>query len=155
QMPESAIGREAGAFIELLSTGGGGATTEVYGATSFQYDTNVILAPAGGFVPGTVSNQADERITLNVGRVWVPWKNETSRFSVGYDLYQNLQFHLTNFNLQDHRPTVQFTHDFGLVHTGVLAQYDFYFEDGNKLLQEVTALPYVTVPEQDIGRTEL
>ena len=151
QSPESAVGRESANFLQLIQ-GGQSARTHVYGGVSIQYDTNVVLAPATGVA---ATGQADGRVTLNAGGVYVPWRTENSRLSVGYDFYQNLQFHLTDFNLQDHRPTIQFIHDFGLMRAAMLAQYDYYFLDGSSFLQQVTAVPYVVIPEEGIGRTEI
>lgn len=151
---DSAVGRESAEFLDLIRAGEG-ARAQVYGAVTVEYDTNVVLAPTNGTPPGTISNQADGRVTLNAGGVYVPWRSERARLSVGYDFYQNLQFQLTEFNLQDHRPTVQFAYDFGPVRAGFLTQYDFFFLDASKFLSQVTAMPYAVIPETDIGRTEL
>lgn len=153
EAPDSAVGRESSAFLDLLRAGEG-ATAQVYGDVSLQYDTNVVLAPTTGTPPGTISGKADGRVTLNAGGIWVPWRSERARLSVGYDFYQNLQFHLTDFNIQDHRPTVQLTYDFGPARGGFLTQYDFYFLDASVFLQEVTAMPYIAIPEAGIGETD-
>ena len=37
---------------------------------------------------------------------------------------------------------------------GLLGRYDYYILENNSFLQEATALPWLTVPEDDIGRFE-
>jgi tetratricopeptide (TPR) repeat protein len=154
QSPQSAVGRESTAFLEVIRAGQG-TDSQIYGAVSVEYDTNVVLAPASGLPSQAISNAADGRVTLNAGGVYVPWRSDRARLVLGYDFYQNLQFQLHDFNLMDNRPTVQFIYDFGPVHAGVLAQYDFYLLETTTFLQTVTASPWVVIPEKEFGRTEL
>src|SRR6185295_9963411 len=95
EAPDAAVGRESANFLNLIRQGQG-RDTHLYGSLSYQYDTNVVLAPATGTPQFAISNAADSRVTVNVGGVYVPWHNERARLSVGYDFYLNEQFHLTS-----------------------------------------------------------
>lgn len=154
QSPQSAVGRESTAFLELIRAGQG-SDSQLYGSVSLQYDTNVILAPTGGLPQQAISNQADGRVTLNAGGFWVPWRSERAKLSLGYDFYQDLQFQLHEFNIMDNRPTVIFTYDFGPLRAGIQTNYDYYLLETSSFLQTVTAMPWVVIPEQQIGRTEI
>jgi len=152
--PQSAVGRESSAFLELLEASQG-TGTQVYGSLSLQYDSNVVLAPAEGLPGPAISDQADGRVAINVGGVYEAWRNDWAALSVGYDFYQNLQFELHDYNLQDNRPTALLSMDLGPVRAGFLAQYDFYLLETSSFLQTVTTMPFLVVPEKEIGRTEI
>lgn len=152
--PQTAVGRESTAFLELLRAGEGTAT-QLYGSVSLQYDTNVVLAPAQGLPAPAISDQADGRVTLNAGGYYEAWRSEKMRLSLGYDFYQNLQFELKDYNLMDNRPSAVLSVDLGPVQGGFVTQYDFYLLETDTFLQTVTAMPFLTVPEKDTGRTEL
>ncbi len=157
--PTSEMGREAGAFLTRLHEGRQPAQRpyQLYAAFGFQYDSNVKLAPSDDaiktqFAPG---KQGDGRITLGAGGAYVPWRTQQVEFSVGYEFYQSLHFDLDAFNLQDHRPSAQVVVNLGPVQLGMLGRYDYYFVRADSFLQEASALPWVTIPEQSFGRTEV
>lgn len=154
QAPQTAVGREAAAFLEVLRAGEGSGT-RLYGSVTLQYDSNVVLAPAEGLPDPAISGQADGRVAINVGGVYELWRNERTRVSVGYDFYQDLQFELTDYNVQDNRPTILVSHDFGPFRGAFLTQYDFYLLETSAWMQSVTAMPMLVFPQGDIGRTEL
>ncbi len=154
--PESAIGREAAAVLAKL------APAEIrpyfaYGAVGFQYDSNVVLAPADEAIDQAVgiTRQADGRAILDVGAVYTPWRTARMQLSLGYEFYQSLQFRLTDFNLQDHRPNVQFLVDMDVARFGLLARYDFYLLGDDSFLNQVYAAPWVQIPEGTFGRTDV
>ncbi len=153
QSPNSAVGREASAFLEVLRQAQGSGSY-VYGALSLQYDSNVVLAPADGLPDPAISGKSDGRATINAGGVYEMWRDERTQVSVGYDFYQDLQFELTEFNVQNHRPSLLVSTDFGILRGAFLAQYDFFLLDNSGWLQSVTAMPMVILPQGDVGRIE-
>jgi tetratricopeptide (TPR) repeat protein len=159
--PETEMGREAASFLQKIRSGQY-ANWEVYGIFGLQYDSNVILGPSNGTLNDlalealNISNQADGRGVITVGGVYIPWRTETAELSVGYEFYQSLQFQLTDFNLQDHRPAVQGVISAGIFQFGLLGRYDYYFvSDEQSFLQEATGVPWVAINEGDNARTEV
>ena len=149
--PESAVGRESAAFLDLMQAGGGSGT-KLYGGVYIQYDSNVVLAPAQG---APASGQADGRVALNAGVLYDAWRGENAKLTLGYDFYQNLQFELKDFNLMDNRPSALFSMNLGPARAGVLTQYDFYLLETSSFLQTVTLRPFVVIPESETTRTEV
>src|SRR5436190_571693 len=74
--------------------------------------------------------------------------------SLGYTFYQSLQFDLTQFDLQDHRPQAQLTVHAGPAQFNLLGRYDFYLLQTDKFLSQATALPWVNLDES-FGRTQV
>jgi tetratricopeptide (TPR) repeat protein len=156
--PDSAMGKEASRFLEKLrQPAAADDVMEFYAALGFDYDSNVVLAPSDDVVKDAagISNQADGRATILAGGTYIPWQSERARLSLGYEFYQSLHFQLEDFNLQDHRPSAHLSFDLDWLRLGTLARYDYYLLSDDSFLQEVTALPWVEVPEGDFGRTEL
>ena len=159
--PESDMGREASTFLQRIRSGDY-ARWEVYGVLGMQYDSNVVLGPSNGALNDAalkalnVSNQADGRGVITVGGVYIPWRTDAAELSVGYEFYQSLQFELTDFNLQDHRPTMQIVGNAGIFQFGLLGRYDYYLQgEAQSFLQEATGLPWVAINESEIARTEI
>jgi len=75
--------------------------------------------------------------------------------SVGYDFFQSLHFDLTEYDLQDNRPTLQLLSDFGRVKLGLLGRYDYYLREDDSFLGEATAMPWLVLPAGEHGRTEV
>jgi len=159
--PGSAIGREARKFLDEMAGGGEpaapGKAWEVFGQAGFEYDTNVVLAPTDQVTKQQLGlgKQNDGRAVLGAGVVYVPWASSRAQLSIGYEFYQSLQFELTDFNLQDHRPSVQLVNDLGYAQVGFFARYDYYRLGGSSFLSQGTMSPFVLVPEGEFGRTEV
>lgn len=158
--PDSEMGREAVAFVKRIREGGVTAAArsyELHGALGFQYDSNVVLAPSDEAVKDAlgISDEADGRVTFLLGGTYAPWRTQRVELSLGYDFFQSLHFDLDEFNIQDHRPAIQVVVNPGPLRIGVRGQYDYYFLDSGSFLQQATALPWVSVPEGQYGRTEL
>ncbi|HUI27225.1 MAG TPA: tetratricopeptide repeat protein [Candidatus Kryptonia bacterium] len=157
---DSAMGREAALFLTRIRQGRGGLRPyAVYGSLGFQYDSNVALAPSDNVIKQAagISSQADGRVTLAAGGTFVPLRNDWAQLAFGYDFYQSFHFDLTKFNLEDHGPSIQFGANAGWAQFGVLARYDYYLSQSPEIsfLQEGTALPWLTIPEGERGRTEI
>jgi tetratricopeptide (TPR) repeat protein len=165
ESPDSEMGREAAAYLDTMEQGRrptlGTKRYRLFGNVGFQYDSNVALIPNDGVLAADqeqgfgISGQQDGRAVIEVGGLWVPWLTETWELSVGYEFYQSLQFQLTQFNLQDNRPSVQLAANFEHFRAGVLTTYDYYLLQTDSFLQMVTAVPWVIVPEGGFGRTEV
>jgi len=155
--PTAEVGHEAREFLDQIAQAGPTRPYLLYGAVGFQYDSNVVLAPNDGAIKSdlNISQQSDGRATINAGGMYIPWRNEQWEFSVGYDFYQSLHFELTDFNLQDHRPYGQLTWNAGPVQLGILGRYDYYFLDTDSFLQDGVGLPWVTIPEGDVGSAQV
>lgn len=157
--PNAEIAREASAFLARMRGGQLPPTVpyHLYGALGFQYDSNVQLAPSDEAIKhaAAISKQADGRAVITVGGAFAPWQSDHAQFSLGYEFFQSLHFDLTQFNLEDHRPSAQFVFDAGPVQIGISARYDFYLQDTDSLLQQASVAPWMQIPEGNFGRTEL
>lgn len=151
--PSSAMGRESTQFLGLIRRGRSAAYS-AWGTVALEYDSNVTLGPSTT-TPGGISGKGDGRVALDAGGTYVPWTSGPASLAVSYEFFQSLQFHLTDFNLEDHRPAVQLMFDFGRVVVGVLGRYDYYLLSTYSFLQEGTAYPWVALREEGIGRTEI
>jgi len=156
ESPDSVMGREASAFLVKIREAER-QRQQVYGSVGFQYDTNVVLAPADAALKSGVgiSRQSDGRAIISVGGSYVPWQGKRAQLSVGYDFFQSLHFNLTEFDIQDHGPHIQWSGSLGPVQFGILGRYDYYLLSSDSFLQEATALPWVVITDGQAGRTEL
>jgi Tfp pilus assembly protein PilF len=154
--PGTEIAVESQRFLERLEARRA-PPYQLYATAGLEYDSNVALVPIddAAQVRQGVSDEADGRIIIGAGGVYVPWHNDWAQLSVGYDFFQSLQFDLTKFNLQDHRPSVQLAGQRGAFRFGTFARYDLYLLGSRKFLQQGTGVPFVSYDEGDIGRTEL
>lgn len=151
--PDSAMGREAVQFRELIRRSQRAAYS-AYGAVALEYDSNVTLGPTDEQGTG-ISGEADGRVALNAGGRYVPWRRGPASLSIGYEFFQSLQFRLSNFDLQDHRPAAELQIDLDRISFGLLGRYDYYLLETDSFLQEATAFPWVRLREEGIGHTDL
>jgi tetratricopeptide (TPR) repeat protein len=155
--PDSAMGREAKAFLASMAQAGR-AAVRAYGSFGLQYDSNVVLAPSSGVLSSAalgVTRQGDGRGTIAVGAAYAPWLTDLAQFSIGYDFYQGLQFHLTQFNFQDNRVTAQAAANAGRFRFGVVGNYDYFLLSTDSFLSEVAGTPWTSIDEGDFGHTDL
>lgn len=146
--PSTMVGREAEELVRRMRET---RPYGLYGSAGFQYDSNVVLA---GEDVG-ISDQDDGRAVIDVGGFYNPQLTDDIQMSVGYEFFQSLHFDLTEFNLQDHRPEIQFVGRWNDFRLGLLTRYDFYLRDGSKFLQQVTGSPFVSYLERDLGRLDV
>ena len=154
--PDTDMGREAKSFMEKIQVLQARWQYSAYASLGFQYDSNVPLlnGTITSTIPGISTAQSDGATTISFGGAYVPWQNDNITLSLGYDFFQSVHFSLVGFNLQDHGPSVELTYNTAPVHFGLLGRYDYYILENNSLLQEATVLPWLTVPEDDLGRFE-
>jgi len=150
----SSMGQEATKFLERLRSAGS-RWYRLYGSVGLQYDSNVVLAPATDIPALGITQQADGRVVLNAAADVVPWENPRASLVAGYNFFQSLHFELTDFNLQEHRVSMQVAGNYEWLRYGLLARYSYYLLETDSFLQEATALPWVTANEAEFGRTEL
>jgi tetratricopeptide (TPR) repeat protein len=154
--PDSEIGREAAAFLKKMRDAEP-KYYRLYGSARYEYDSNVVLAPDQAEIKDDfeISEQADSRFALGVGGTYIPWKGDWLELLVGYEAFQSIHVKLREFNLQDHRPSIQLVGDAGGLRFGLLGRYDYYLLETESFLQEATALPWISVPEGEVGRFEM
>ena len=154
ERPDSAMAREAAQYVTVMEETRA-SDYSAFGTVAFEYDSNVTLGPTDQAISQGDKPEADGRAVLNLGGRWTPVRWGGASLSVAYEFFQSLQFDLTDFNLTDNRPSVQLQYDFDWVSFGVLGRYDYYLLGGDSYLSEWTAMPWVTILEEGIGRTEM
>jgi len=154
--PDSEVGHEAAILMQRVKANAQ-PVFQVYGDVGFQYDSNVVLAPSNNTVKtqSGISDQEDGRAVITLGGRYVPLRGRRVQLSLGYEFYQSLHFNLTDFNLQDHRPSAVITYTSERFRLGMLGRYDFYLLEADTFLQEVLAEPWVDILEGDWGSTQL
>ncbi len=152
--PGSQMGREAAAFLDAL---GAGPAYRLYAGFALEYDSNVVLAPSSDQeqVKFGITNQSDGRAVVTLGGRYLLWRTERLQLALGYDFYQSIYFQMTNFDLQDHRPSVELVGRTDFAEIGFRTQYDFDLFGTISLMQQVIASPWIRIPEADWGRAEL
>jgi tetratricopeptide (TPR) repeat protein len=153
---DSEMGREASAFLSKIEQLDRPAFSAV-GSLGYQYDTNVVLAPGNDVIKSAVgiSQQADSRFTIDLNGTYGLWRGEQAELTAGYEFFQSLHFDLTDFNLTDNGPNLQLVGTTGPFNYGIVGRYDYYLLAGDNFLQEVSAFPWIGIPEANIGRTEV
>jgi tetratricopeptide (TPR) repeat protein len=153
--PDTPLARESAQFLDLISQGER-ASYSAFGTTAIEYDSNVTLGPSSTTpTEGAITGKGDGRVVLDVGGTYVPLKWGRASVGLSYEFFQSLQFHLTDFDLQDNRPAIQFMLDFDWLFVGLQGRYDYYLLSTDSFLSEMTALPWVTAYEYGIGHTDL
>jgi tetratricopeptide (TPR) repeat protein len=156
ESPHSDMGREAERFRALIRDQGSHRYA-LHASMGFEYDSNVVLAPSSDEAKDAlaISNQADGSAIFAVGGSYVPWQTEHARLSVGYEFFQSTHFKLTDFNLQDHRPSLDLQAVFAPIELGVSARYDYYRLGNASFLNQATGLPWIRFREGSFGYTDL
>jgi Tfp pilus assembly protein PilF len=149
--PNSELGRQAAAYLWLLRP------YEAHASIAFEYDSNVQLAPSNAEFKSAlgISNQQDGRAVLRFGGSYAVWRTARAQLTLGYDFSQSLQFQLTDFNLQAHQPYIDLAFDADVVQLGFLTSYDYYLLQTASFFQQPIVLPWVTIPEGNLGRSEI
>ena len=149
--PDSAVAQEARDFQTKMQEGPVRSVRpwEVFGSFGLAYDSNLQLVPSDDGIDAAlgVSDEADGRAEILAGALYSPYRSERVEFTLAYSFFQTLQFDLTQFNLQDHRPQAQLTVRAGPAQFNLLGRYDFYLRDTSSFLSQATALPWVSIEE--------
>jgi tetratricopeptide (TPR) repeat protein len=155
---DSEIGREAQRYLDSMGTQRV-RPYKLYAEAGFQYDSNVCLLPDDGTSScgafGSGGNEQDGRAVFTLGGLYAPILTDRGYIAVGYEFFQSLHFDLNEFDLQDHRPSLQAAVIRGPVLFGVYGRYDYYLRDTHSSLQEGNVIPWLTVRQGNFGRIEL
>ncbi len=148
--PQSEIGQQAATYLRRLRP------YEAHASLAFVYDSNVTLAPSNSQAGAAlgVTGEADGSAVLQAGGSYTPWRTAHMQLALGYDFSQSLQFRLTQFNLQDHQPYLALAFDAEVAQLGLLTSYDYSLLETHSFFQQPLTLPWVTIPEGDLGRTD-
>lgn len=161
--PGRGVSHEAETLLQTIQNRGG-RRYSLYAEAGLQADSNVCLLAddqnLGCQSPSSTStskgkDESDGRGVFTLGGLVHAYSSKAIDLTLGYEFFQSVHFDLNEFNLQDHRPRAQLAADLGPVYLGVLGQYDYYLLDMDGFLSEVTALPWLIIPEGDVARTEV
>ena len=161
--PDTPMGEEAATLLSRLRSSAPRTARRysLYANFAGQYDSNVALAPNDELLETEqgISDKSDWRSTYLAGGRYAPlllggdgWSTE---LSVGYEFFQSIHADLTEFDLQNHRPYLQFVANLSIVQLGLLGRYDYYFSGSmDSFLSQGTVSPWIGIAEGDIGRIE-
>lgn len=119
---------------------------------STQYDSNVVLLPSGTSPPGgsTGISDKDDFVTVITGSGEYRFvQNETWTVGAGYGFFQNLHARLSDFNVQDHTPTLYVQRRFGLAQLRLQYLLDYVTVGGDAYLLSNALQSTLTLPESD------
>lgn len=124
-------------------------------ALSLQYDSNVVLLPSGLSTPGNNISRKDDFVTvLNGGGEYRFIQDDRWTVGAGYGFYQNLHARLSDFNVQDHTPTLYVQRRLGSAQLRVQYLLDYVTVGGDSFLLSNALLSTVTVPESERTYTQ-
>jgi len=152
--PSSQLGREAAEFLAVVEARGGRAF-RLFADVGLQYDSNVTIGPDDDSLKTGISEEDDGLGVLSAGATYAPLRTQQALVNVGYEFFQSLYFHLTEFNLQNHRANAEVVGAVGNARLGLLGRYDYYSLDVKNFLQEATANPWFTLFHGAIARLDL
>ncbi|HEU4683350.1 MAG TPA: tetratricopeptide repeat protein [Nitrospira sp.] len=125
-------------------------------AVSAQYDSNVVLLPSGVSSPGAgISHKSDFVSVLTGNGEYRFFQNDTWTAGAGYGFYQNLHARLSEFNVQDHTPTLYVQRRFGLAQLRFQYILDYVTVGGDPYLLSNALQPTLTYPESDRTFTQV
>jgi Tfp pilus assembly protein PilF len=153
--PEPGLERETRRLLALVA-GEGGSRVRVRGAVGFEYDSNIVLAPNDDAVADAleVTGRADGRATLLAEGEYAVVQSGGTRLSLGYQFSQSLYFDLSEYNLQDHAPSVNLVFGGDGLQGGLTARYDYYLLGSSTYLQQVAGGPWLRIPQHDFGEAQ-
>ncbi len=123
---------------------------DLYLALSAQYDSNVVLLPSGTQpLGGGISRRDDFVSVLFGGGEYRFLQTDTWTAGAGYSLYQNLHARLSDFNVQDHTPTVYVSRRFGMAQLRLQYIFDYVSVGGDSYLLSHAFQPTVTIAESN------
>jgi len=125
-----------------------------YGAST-QYDSNVVLLPGGGTLPGGISHKDDFVFVLTGNGEYRFVQNDTWTAGVGLGLYTNFHARLSDFNVVDVGPTVYVQRRLGLTQLRLQYTFDNVTVGGDSYLQSNAFQPTLTIPESERTYTQV
>jgi tetratricopeptide (TPR) repeat protein len=124
-------------------------------ALSLQYDSNVVLLPSGVSTPGNNISRKDDFVTVLAGGGEYRFiQDGTWTAGAGYGFYQNIHGRLSDFNVQDHTPTIYVQRRLGSADLRFQYLLDYVTVGGDSYLLSNTVLSTLTVPESERTYTQ-
>lgn len=154
--PETAVGREARAFLARLDEPVE-SPLRLHVGSAFEYDSNVALAPDDEALASTlfrISDRDDGRAVITAGAGYSPYVTAATHFSIGYDFLQSLHFDLSEFDLQTHKAVAQLALYRGDATIGLTGDYGWSLLDGDSFVGIASGTPWIRIEEEGLGRTE-
>ena len=152
--PEREVASAAADYLERLAAAPAAAPTkrwEVRGGAGVEYDSNPALEPHNSHAH---RNQA--AFVLSAAGCYDVVQRERALLRLDYDLYQKLYPDFQDFDFRSHR--LSGTASFGLrrwLWAGVQGGYNHYSLGPHAYLQEPFVLPFLSLAEGRLGRTQL
>lgn len=155
----------AAAIAEFSSTAPRGAYPAqddkpwtIYGQAGFAYDSNVNLAPDSSSIQRSrgISEESDGRFMIALGGRYRVLDTTMFVGSVGYDLYQGVNFSNTEYDVSSHRLTVEAsTRADRWYQVGVSGFYNYYGMNYQSFFHEGTVVPWAVFYEGDVTATQV
>ena len=138
----------------------------VYGDLGIAFDSNVNLKPSNSTrstgalpvgAPGPdYSDDAVGRLQIGLGGRYRILDHEMAVGTIGYELYQGVNFNNSDFNLSSHRLRFDIgTRANTWYQFGATAYYNFYALDFSSFFNEGTIIPWVVFYEGEIAATQV
>jgi tetratricopeptide (TPR) repeat protein len=128
-VPESELARSARAILQQqTAVPKGPKQWDLNLSVSGQYDSNVVLLPAGTQPPGGavgISQKDDFRTAIYARAEYRPIQTDVWTAGVTYGLYQSFHQKLAKFDVQDHSPSVFVQRQMGPVQARVQYVFDY------------------------------
>lgn len=157
--PESDLARAARRVLEQRTAPPKGIKQwDLSLSISGQYDSNVVLLPIGIQPPGGstgISQKDDFRTTYYARGEYRPIQNALWTAGIAYGFYQSLQMKLTDFNIQDHAPSVFVQRQLGVVTARLQYAFDYVRVGQAPFLLAHALQPIVVVAEGDSYFTQI
>lgn len=125
---------------------------DLQAALSLQYDSNVVLLPSGAQPPGGstgISHKSDFVTVLNGRGEYRFIQNDKWTAGAGYGFYQNIHARLSDFDVQNHTPTIYVQRQFGQAQLRLQYILDYVTVGGDPYLLSNALQPILTVPESE------
>lgn len=123
---------------------------DLQAALSLQYDSNVVLLPSGLSSPGNNISHKDDFVTVLAGSGEYRFiQDDLWTIGAGYGFYQNVHARLSDFNVQDHTPTVYVQRRIGSAQLRFQYLLDYVTVGGDSFLLANTLLSSLTVPQSE------
>lgn len=119
-----------------------------YGVST-QYDSNVVLLPGGGTLPGNISHKDDFVAVLTGGGEYRFVQNDTWTVGAGGGLYTNFHARLSDFNVVDVAPTLYVQRRLGIAQLRLQYTLDYVTVGGDSYLVSNALQPTLTFPESE------
>ena len=157
--PESKLARLAQAILQQQIAGPKGRKQwDLNLSISGQYDSNVVLLPGGTQPPGEasgISQKHDFRTAIYARGEYRPIQSDVWTAGMTYGLYQSFHQRLTEFDVQDHSPSVFVQRQIGPVQARVQYVFDYVRVGQAPYLYTHAIQPIFTIAEGNSLFTQL